>query len=83
MTTPATAMPAPARISARVRGIRLAASTSAPLGMLLVTLLAPGAPVVVKMLAATACALAGTALFPIPPCRRSRARRSGSAPRAA
>ncbi|RVU15625.1 ABC transporter permease [Methylobacterium oryzihabitans] len=36
---------------------------SATLGMLLVTLLAPGAPVVVKMLAATACALAGTALF--------------------
>ncbi|WP_407521363.1 ABC transporter permease [Methylobacterium oryzisoli] len=36
---------------------------SATLGMLLVTLLAPGAPVVVKMLAATATALAGTALF--------------------
>ncbi|PIK72485.1 iron ABC transporter permease, partial [Methylobacterium frigidaeris] len=36
---------------------------SATLGMLLVTLLAPDAPVVVKMLAATATALAGTALF--------------------
>ncbi|MGE7413956.1 ABC transporter permease [Methylobacterium tarhaniae] len=36
---------------------------SATLGMLLVTLLAPGAPVVVKMLAATASALAGTVLF--------------------
>ncbi|TGE01149.1 ABC transporter permease [Methylobacterium nonmethylotrophicum] len=36
---------------------------SATLGMLLVTLLAPDAPVVVKMLAAAATALAGTALF--------------------
>ncbi|SFV15052.1 iron complex transport system permease protein [Methylobacterium sp. 174MFSha1.1] len=36
---------------------------SATLGMLLVTLLAPDAPVVVKMLAATASALAGTILF--------------------
>ncbi|AWN47584.1 iron ABC transporter permease [Methylobacterium terrae] len=36
---------------------------SATFGMLLVTLLAPGAPVAVKMLAATAAALAGTALF--------------------
>ncbi|UHC19239.1 iron chelate uptake ABC transporter family permease subunit [Methylobacterium currus] len=36
---------------------------SATLGMLLVTLLAPDAPVAVKMLAATATALAGTALF--------------------
>lgn len=36
---------------------------SATFGMLLVTLLAPDAPVVVKMLAATASALAGTFLF--------------------
>ncbi|TNC10022.1 iron chelate uptake ABC transporter family permease subunit [Methylobacterium terricola] len=36
---------------------------SATLGMLVITLVAPDAPVVVKMLAATATALAGTALF--------------------
>jgi iron complex transport system permease protein len=36
---------------------------SATFGMLLVTLVAPDAPVVMKMLAATATALAGTALF--------------------
>ncbi|MGX7707752.1 ABC transporter permease [Methylobacterium sp. Gmos1] len=36
---------------------------SATLGMLLITLIAPDAPVVVKMLVATATALAGTALF--------------------
>lgn len=36
---------------------------SAALGILAVTVLAPGAPVMVKMLVATATALAGTALF--------------------
>jgi len=36
---------------------------SAALGILAVTVLAPGAPVMVKMLAATLAALAGTALF--------------------
>ncbi|MBB3021552.1 iron complex transport system permease protein [Microvirga lupini] len=36
---------------------------SASLGLLIVTLLAPESPVVVKMVAAAACALAGTALF--------------------
>jgi len=36
---------------------------SATLGLLVVTVLAPGAPLAVKMLAATVAALAGTALF--------------------
>jgi iron complex transport system permease protein len=36
---------------------------SASLGLLIITLFVPEAPVIVKMLAAAACALAGTALF--------------------